>query len=147
MRTLLLAAALWLAADRCEAVDLKRVDREAEAISWALSAASHCPAIPKDSIWLDGTCVQLVTKTAGSLLRFFVPESAAVVKALLEIIRCERGPKTAGGTAPFLGPCVERKAAAASRDINKWKTLRAHAPDLPDDVPDAPLPQGDVLFH
>lgn len=129
-----------------EATESLRLNKEEETISWTLTAASRCPNVDKDGRWLDGTCVQLVTKVAASLLRFFVPDSNDVVKGLLEVIRCERGPKSAGSTAPFLAPCVERKSQASTRALGKWKELRAKSPDLPNEVPDAPLPRGDSLF-
>ncbi|MBI5200954.1 MAG: hypothetical protein HY925_05155 [Elusimicrobia bacterium] len=144
---LLLLALLSYAAVSSDAAELARIDKEAETINWTITAASRCPSVDKENRWLDGTCVQLVTKTAGGLMQLFVPESREVVKGLLEIIRCQRGPKVAGGTLPYLAPCVERKAQEATRALTKWKSLRVKSPDLPGSVPDAPLPQGDVLFH
>lgn len=120
------------------------LSREQDALFWSLTAASRCPKV--DRRYLDGTCVQLVTKVAGGLIKNYVPEPDAMVKALLEIYRCERGRGSAGSTAPFLASCVERNGEAATRGFETWRELRAKAPDVPKGVPDAPLPQGDSLF-
>ena len=146
MATIWLLAALSLAG-RADATDSNRLNKDEETISWTLTAASKCPSLDKDNRWLDGTCVQLVTKVAGSLLRSFVPDANDVVKALLEVVRCERGQKSSGGTAPFLAGCVERKTQTATKALAKWKEQRAKSPDVPNEVPDAQLPQADTLFR
>lgn len=123
------------------------INKDEETIRWALSASGRCPKADRDGRWLDGTCVQLVSKVAGTLVKAFVPESAEIVKNLLEIFRCERGQKLSGGTAPFLAACVERKGEAAAKSLGKWKELRAHSPDVPNEIPDAPMPaRDDSLF-
>ncbi|MBI4348398.1 MAG: hypothetical protein HY553_16265 [Elusimicrobia bacterium] len=127
--------------------DMAVINKAEETLAWTLTAPMYCPKVDKDGRWLDGVCVQLVTKTAAGLLRSFVPDSRDMLNAFLEVVRCERGPKSAGGTQPFLAPCVERKAQAAARSLPKWKELRVKSPDLPGGVPDAPLPKGDSLFQ
>lgn len=147
MTRALLSAVVFVASQASAAPsNLATLNKEEDTLSWTLTAASYCPKVDKDGRWLDGTCVQLVTKAAAGLMRAFVPDSGELVNGLLEVIRCERGPKTAGSTQPFLAPCVERKAQAAARTLPKWKGLRAKSPDIPSQVPDAPLPKGDSLF-
>jgi hypothetical protein len=119
------------------------LNKNEETIRWAISASGRCPKIDKDGRWLEGTCVQLVTKVTSTMLRAFVPDSKEIVNGLLEIVRCERGQKSAGGTAPFLASCVERKGEAAARQMSKWRELRVNSPDLPSNVPDAPMPKAD----
>lgn len=143
--TALAAVALLQSPPRGESSWEGGYTKEQEVLQWSLSAAARCPKV--DARYLDGTCVQLVSKVAGGLIQGYVPDSGALVKALLEIHRCERGKGRAGGIAPFLASCVERNGAAAARGFEQWRELRAKAPDVPKEVPNAVLPQGDSLFR
>lgn len=137
-------AAVALLARHANTAQSWELSKEQDALFWSLTAATRCPKL--DRRYLDGTCVQLVTKVAGGLIKNYVPESDSMVKALLEIYRCERGRGSAGSIAPFLASCVERNGEAATRGFETWRELRAKAPDVPKDLPDAPLPKGDSLF-
>lgn len=142
VQIIFLAVALWSPRHAVAATNPALL-RQEDNLAWAVSAASRCNPVDKDGRWLEGTCVQLVTKVAGTLIKTFVPQSADIVKDLLEIIRCQRGPKTAGSTAPYLAGCVERRGTEAARHLAEWMQLRAKAPGVPDEVPDAPMPKGD----